>query len=208
MRPRVEGHGTYVKARVRKAADQARPAARCAAAFALLLGLPACGGLPRDADPRIMIGNLFGAHLEGREPPPGLDQPWPNLASVPPRPVPPDPATRAAISTGLTQDRESSREPAAPGATVPGLPAAPQGGPPPPPRLAAVPPVRLDPQAPPAPRAVPPSQGQQAAPASRAEPAPQATPAPAPLGPPPAPAPELLAPPPPPSSDLLAPRRE
>jgi hypothetical protein len=169
--------------------DQARPAA-----IALLaLGLGACsGGVPRDIDPRVAIGNLFGRHLEGREPPPGLDQPYPNLASVPARPVPPDAATRAALSASLAEDRTRSRAELLPGAG-PAAPAVPEGGPPAPPRLAAVPPVRVAPAAPPA----------APAPGGTAAPAPAAAPGFA--APPPPPAGDLLAPPPP-SADLLAPR--
>ena len=68
--------------------------------LALLAALPGCSRLS-ELDPRPSFANLFGAHLEGRAPPPGLDQPWPKLSSVPPRPTPPDPATRARISADL-----------------------------------------------------------------------------------------------------------
>ncbi|MGG5810033.1 hypothetical protein ACK8OX_12190, partial [Falsiroseomonas sp. CW058] len=90
-----------------RAGDQAR-ARRALAALGLFAALGGCAAVHPDLDVARMVGNVFGAHLEGREPPPGLDQPWPNLASVPARPVPPDPATRAAISGGLAADRERS----------------------------------------------------------------------------------------------------
>lgn len=189
MRPRVGPHGTQGKAMCGCRPDQAR---RAAAAL-LALGLGACsGGVPRDIDPRVAIGNLFGRHLEGREPPPGLDQPYPNLASVPARPVPPDPATRAALSSSLAEDRTRSRAELQPGVGSAG-PAVPEGGPPAPPRLAAVPPVRIAPDA------------AAASGAGPASPAPAA--APDFVAPPPPPSGDLLAPPPPPSGDLLAPRR-
>jgi hypothetical protein len=127
----------------RRSGDQARAARRLALLLALAVALGACsGGVPRDIDPRIAVGNLFGAHLAGREPPPGLDQPYPNLASVPARPEPPDRATRGAISGGLAEDRERSRAPVTPAASRAFEPGA---GPPLPPRIATLPPVRLDP---------------------------------------------------------------
>lgn len=167
------------------------PRLRRMAAIPLLLAAAGCARIHPDVDVVRMVGNVFGAHLEGREPPPGLDQPWPNLASVPERPVPPDPATRASISGALAQDRERARTPLVPsGAAM----RAPEGGPPAPPRLAAAPAVRLD-------RAGVPLPG-----GAAAEPT-VTQPVPTPLAPPAAPPAGLLAPPPPPTPDLLAPRR-
>jgi hypothetical protein len=185
------------KARGWRAADQARPAALVAA-----LLLAGCGNRLAELDPRPAFANIFGAHLEGREPPPGLDRPWPHLSSVPARPTPPDPALRDRISAGLAADREQSRAPMAPTGGAP----VPAGAVPPPPRLAGAPPIRFDPApdaqrlpaalSTPAPVTAP--RGQPAAPAA----------APEPFAPPPAPSRDLLAPPPPPSRDLLAPRRD
>ncbi len=198
MRPSAERPGIASDGRVCRAADQARGAF----ALVLLLALAGCGSVTRDVDPGAWWRNLSGAHLEGRQPPPGLDEPYPNLASVPPRPTPPDPATRASVTQGLAGDRAAAAEPLDPmGRRAPAVPAA--GGAPAPPRLAAVPPIRLDP----VPRAVP-------APAPAAVPAappaaaraPVAEPLPEARGLPPAPAADMLAPPPPPSPDLLAPR--
>jgi hypothetical protein len=139
MRARAERHGDCDHGRGGRAADQARPPRHALLAAALLL-LAGCSGIPRDIDPRLFVGNLFGAHLDGREPPPGANQPWPNLASVPPRPVPPDAATRAALSAELAADREGSRTPRGLLAMPPGQRALPLAeGPPPPPRLAAAP---------------------------------------------------------------------
>lgn len=203
MNPRVEGRRPR-KARGWRASDQARPAVLVLA----LAVLAACGGRGGELSPAPFLGNLFGAHLAGREPPPGADGPWPTLSSVPPRPAPPDPAMRESISAGLAADRAQSRTPLGlpgqrPGAAAAGLAA----GPPPPPRLAAMPPLRLDP----APVAAP-------VPATTPAAATPAVAAPTPAAPPPAPARDLLAPPPPtrdllappppPGRDLLAPRRD
>jgi hypothetical protein len=200
MSPRVVGHGRRQKARGWRAADQARPLLLALS----LAGLGACTERFSEIDPRIGFANLFGAHLEGREPPPGLDQPWPNLSSVPPRPTPTDLVTRERLSAGLAQDRAESRTPQQ---LAPRRSGAVPDGPPAPPRLAAAPALRFDAPAPrPEPAALPvpaPPAGPQAAPAQPAPAHPAAAPRPA--EPPGA---DLLAPPPPPSRDLLAPRRD
>jgi hypothetical protein len=188
---------------------------RRAAGLLLALVLAGCSdGVPKDADPRTWWRNLSGAYLDGREPPPGRDAPYPNLATVPQRPVPPDAATRAAITAGLAADRQGSRDalivapvgPALPGAGLPG-----PARPPAPPRLAAVPPIRLDPQ--PAPQAAPRAAPVVVAPAAEPQSppplaGPPAAPAPSLLAPPPAAAPDLSGPPSAPGADLLAPRRD
>jgi hypothetical protein len=196
MSPRVGGYGRHQKARVWGAAYQAR----VALCFVLLAALPACERVS-EIDPRPAIANIFGAHLEGRLPPPGLDQPWPKLSSVPPRPTPPDPATRARISADLAADRAQSLAPIQPDGRGPLPPA--DSGPPPRARVAAMPPVRWEPEVVrPAPAATPVPQ-RPAAPAAPPQPsAPVA--APEPVAPPAPPSADLLAPPPP-SSDLLAP---
>ncbi|MFM2148952.1 MAG: hypothetical protein RLZZ187_1258 [Pseudomonadota bacterium] len=192
MSPQVGAHGRQGKARGWRGADQARPALLAV----LALSITACSDRWSELDPRPVVANIFGAHLEGREPPPGLDQPWPNLSSVPARPEPPDAATRARLSDGLAQDRAASREALQPGgrSAVGGAPPAPGAAPPPPPRLAAMPPPR-----PAAPLGAPPAQSPAAAPAP-------AAPAAALAVPPAAPPADLLAPPPPPAAELLAPR--
>ena len=202
MRPRHLGHGSDGKARGWRAADQARPALMALAALALA----GCSDRWAELDPRPVVANMFGAHLEGREPPPGLDGAYPRLSSVPARPEPPDPATRARLSSALADDRAASRDaltPAGRGVAAPGA------APPAPPRLAAVPPIRLDPvPARPEPAAM--SVPAPAPPAPLpAAPVPTAAPeaAPAALAPPPPPPRDLLAPPPPPR-ELLAPRRD
>jgi hypothetical protein len=195
---------------------------------ALLLG--ACSDRWAELDPRPVVANMFGAHLEGREPPPGLDGAYPRLSSVPPRPEPPEPATRARLSSALADDRAASRDTLTPA----GRPlAAPGDAPPAPARLVVLPPIRPDwvpahpepaapgamPPAPPSLTALPPIPLEPAP--IQPEPAAQPVPAPAPaiappvISPPAAmapaaatPAPAALAPPPPPPRELLAPRRD
>ena len=208
MIPRVGRHGRRRKARVCRARDQARRGLLLAA----LLALPACTERISELDPRPGLSNLFfRTHLEGREPPPGMDGPFPNLASVPPRPEPPSAETRQSLSDGLAADREQSRTPLG---LVGSAGSAPDAGPPPPPRLAAAPVIRPKPGAPtpaaqpvPARPTAPPVAPEPAAVAPALPPAAQPE-APAAAAPPPPPSPELLAPapPPPPSRDLLAPR--
>lgn len=178
------------------------------AALLLPLLAAACAEVPRDIQPSYWWRNISGAYLDERQPPPGMNAPYPNLATVPARPVPPDAATRAALTAALAGDREFARtDPAARPATPPGLPPAlPDGaGPPPPPRLAAAPAIRFD-----APRPA-------AAAATLGAAAPAAVPGAAgtaapgenipPRGTPPAAAlPDMLGLPPAPTQDLLAPR--
>lgn len=64
--------------------------------------------------------------MDARLPPPGMDRPTPNLASVPPIPQRPDAASRGAVTGQLEQDRAASLAPVAPRATPAGtLPAVP-----------------------------------------------------------------------------------
>jgi hypothetical protein len=90
--------------------DQAR---RGLLPLVALLPLAGCA-VPADIDPRVTIANVFGAHLEGRLPPPGLDRPFPSLGSLPPRPEPVDRAALAALSEQLSADRAQAAEPQAP----------------------------------------------------------------------------------------------
>ncbi len=72
--------------------------------LALLL-LPACE-VPGQLNARLLGRDISGAAQEARLPPPGLDRPFPNLASVPPIPERPNPATRLAITQGLQAQRD------------------------------------------------------------------------------------------------------
>lgn len=111
----------------------------------MLLALAGCAdGIPRDIDPRLFVDNLMGAHLDGRERPPNLDQPYPRLSTVPPRPVAPTPEARAALSAALAADRERAQTPLPPGTgAAPSAPVMADFAPPPRPRLAPAPPVAI-----------------------------------------------------------------
>lgn len=168
----------------------------------LLLLLPGCGWLPERADPILFLRDAIGASQDTRLPPPGLDRPTPNLASVPPVPERPDMATRQAILRGLEAARQAAATPlpdGRPDAPVTGraAPGAPPiaAGPPGPPRLTRAPAVPWAVM----PAAVVPAQGERPLPALPPLPLPE------PGAVPPPPAPELLAPPAPPPAELLAP---
>ena len=75
--------------------------------LALLL-LPACE-VPGQLNARLLGRDISGAAQEARLPPPGLDRPFPNLASVPPIPERPNPATRLAITQGLQHSHACAR---------------------------------------------------------------------------------------------------
>ncbi|MCK8784240.1 hypothetical protein M0638_07600 [Roseomonas sp. NAR14] len=164
--------------------------------MALLLPLlgAACS-VPEAVNPVAIYDRITGETFARRTPPPGLDDPFPRLGTVPERPVRPELRAREAVSAALVQDREASRralepsEPAPPGLPSPGrAPGEPDvpGTPPPPPRLAAAPPIPWDATAdsglgPATPGAAP------AAPSIEIGPAPPAPPPPDLLGPPRAP---------------------
>ncbi len=96
--PPTQGRG-------RPAAGQAR---LCLLLLPLLLG--ACE-TPGQINPRLLARDISGAAGESRLPPPGVDRPFPNLASVPPIPERPDPAVRLAITTQLQIQRDQLTEP-------------------------------------------------------------------------------------------------
>ena len=92
--PRFEGRGRHV-------ADQAR-----AGALLATLLLCACA-VPEQINPRLIGRDVSGAAAESRLPPPGLDRPSGNLASVPPVPERPDPTARAALTRQLQLQRDA-----------------------------------------------------------------------------------------------------
>lgn len=51
-----------------------------------------------------------GKIAEVRPPPPGIDDPYPNLSAVPPAPKPTDPATRRALAARLVAERDRTRQ--------------------------------------------------------------------------------------------------
>jgi hypothetical protein len=164
----------------------------------LLLAL-FCAGceVPNRMDVRAMLRDASGAAAEARLPPPGLDRPSPNLASVPPLPERPELSARERITAALQRDRAASETP------IPApRPAAPLAGP----AAAGEPPVPARPPAPPRLARAAPIPWDRPAPAdAAAAPAPEAFPQPG--APPAAPGAELLAPgapPPPPPPALLS----
>ncbi|MCS6922200.1 MAG: hypothetical protein NZM07_09870, partial [Elioraea sp.] len=86
-----------------------------AALLGLLLVLGGCIGGPGEG-PAEFLRQLGSDGLDGRQPPPGLDGAFPNLARVPPPVAPPSAEARAAISERLARDRAAASEPARPAA--------------------------------------------------------------------------------------------
>jgi hypothetical protein len=70
----------------------------------LTLALGGCA-VPSQLDLRNLGRDASGAAMDARLPPPGMDRPAPNLASVPPVPQRPDAATRSAVTNRLEEDR-------------------------------------------------------------------------------------------------------
>jgi outer membrane protein OmpA-like peptidoglycan-associated protein len=173
--------------------------------------LTGCSSLPSSINPVSWWHDLQGGKIaEERPPPPGTDQPYPNLATVPPKPERPDSAVLANIASALVADRANAQHVAAAAPIAdPSLPSAspnlfgrgtvPPPPPPPPPGTANASATMAAAEAPPAP----------AAPAAPAK-APVAAVQSAPLAPPgataqppavePAPPPEFSAAPPPPAN--------
>ncbi len=85
---------------------------RAASMFVLLVA--GCSSLPASINPVSWWHNLQGGKIaEERPPPPGADQPYPNLASVPPKPAPPDRASLTNIANALIADRTNAHHVAA-----------------------------------------------------------------------------------------------
>ncbi|HEX4172689.1 MAG TPA: OmpA family protein [Acetobacteraceae bacterium] len=84
------------------------------AAISALLLLSGCSSLPGSMNPVSWWHDLQGGKIaEERPPPPGADQPYPNLASVPPKPATPDRAALANIASALVADRTNAQHVAA-----------------------------------------------------------------------------------------------
>ncbi len=89
-------------------------------AYAAALALSGCSGV-QDLTHRIEGGQI----AKPRQSPPGVNQPYPNLASVPSRPAPPDQAELAHVLQSLVADRENARHlTTAPAGPDPSLPSA------------------------------------------------------------------------------------
>ena len=106
-----------------------------------------------------------GVIADQRPPPPGVDDPYPNLSTVPPRPVMTDPVSRRALAGRLASERDRTQREVAQDPLVPVAPprpaapvaagrAAPAASPPPDPDGSVV--VLDGATAPPAPRIPPP----------------------------------------------------
>src|SRR5690348_5398018 len=80
------------------------------AVLLVCLASAACS-VPNELNPVAIYNRISGNDDASRLPPPGLDRPTPNLASVPPRPERPPLALRESITSSLAGDRSSSREP-------------------------------------------------------------------------------------------------
>ena len=78
------------------------------------LSLAGCASFPSSMNPVSWWHDLQGGKIaEERPPPPGADQPYPNLASVPPKPEQPDRAALANIASALIADRTNAQHLAA-----------------------------------------------------------------------------------------------
>lgn len=75
-----------------------------------MLLLSACA-VPDQLNLRLIGRDASGAASEARLPPPGLDRPSPNLASVPPIPERPDFAARQALTLQLQMQRDELNTP-------------------------------------------------------------------------------------------------
>ena len=76
--------------------------------------LSACD-VPGQINLRLIGRDISGAAGESRLPPPGIDRPFANLASVPPIPERPDLAARLALTTSLQAQRDLLNQPLPPG---------------------------------------------------------------------------------------------
>ena len=166
--------------------------------LAALLGVAACtGSVERMSDSRLTLDtpvdwwhDLQGGKIaDVRPPPPGVDDPYPNLSAVPPRPTPTDSATRRALAARLVAERDRTRREATQDPLI--LPA-PAAAPAPVPAAAR-------------PALPPPDPGASVAVLEAATaPPPSETPAPPlPAAPPASPAPAAASPPAPPAATAL-----
>lgn len=204
---------------------QARALLGSLARMTLPLLLAGCASFPSSMNPVSWWHDLQGGKIaEQRPPPPGADQPYPNLASVPAKPSEPDRAALTNVANALIADRTNAQhlaaatplaDPSSPSASPAlfgrGTAAPPGPAAPPAPATAAAKPANATmpgAEPPPAPKAsteaepAPPAKAPVGAVQSSAlapPPTPQAPAAATPLAPPGAtaqPAPEAAAPPP------------
>ncbi len=80
----------------------------------MALTLAGCSSTPDSINPVVWWHQLQGGAIaEQRPPPPGADQPYPNLASVPDRPASPDMKLHQQIAAALVADRANAQREAA-----------------------------------------------------------------------------------------------
>lgn len=95
-------------------------------ALSAAISIAGCEG-PNAGDPVGWWHGLEGGRIaQVRVPPPGADDPYPSLATVPGRPQGPDPATQARVAQALIQDRSNADYTAAAQPIVPPPTAAPR----------------------------------------------------------------------------------
>ena len=79
-----------------------------------VLALAGCSSFPSSINPVSWWHGLEGGKIaKERPPPPGADQPYPNLATVPPKPAQPDRAALDNIASALVADRSNAQHVAA-----------------------------------------------------------------------------------------------
>ncbi|MDQ2764542.1 MAG: hypothetical protein M3Y22_14010, partial [Pseudomonadota bacterium] len=82
---------------------------RFSTGVAILALLSGCSSLPSSINPvEWWHGLQGGAIAEQRPPPPGADQPYPNLATVPAKPASPDMKLHQQIADALVADRANA----------------------------------------------------------------------------------------------------
>jgi len=146
-----------IKPRRPRVPEQAQPSLRASHArpvlrVATLLLLPALAGCATSSGegPLQFYQQVTAKPFEGREAPPGENNPYRNLSSIPVRPTRGEASVREELTTSLAANRAAIEQPITPGAPVPAAPAT-EGAslipatPPPPPRLAAAPPIGSEP---------------------------------------------------------------
>ena len=111
-----------------------RRLAQCPAALAALFALAGCAQNPVLTPVAWWHDLQGGAIAADRPPPPGADQPYPHIYSIPPKPVLPSASFRDTVQTRLAQERDDTERQAARNPIV----VVPVPAPPPPP--APVPP--------------------------------------------------------------------
>ena len=112
--------GMCVNAKGRGAAPKPQATLAWAVVVALLLGATGCAStvddLARTYDSKLPFDTPIdwwhqlqgGPIADERPPPPGIEDPYPNLGAIPARPTPPDAAARRTLSARLAAERDRS----------------------------------------------------------------------------------------------------